>query len=289
MMTEHLNDEFDTKFCTGFDNVNTFKVVFEHLRSNSSQMKYWEGPKRTSCTPNDNKINAILSSSECKNSVFPPLVKRAPERKLSLEQEYLLVLMRLRLGLLIKDLAFRFQVSSTPVSQIWITWIKLMSKELRCLMIWPSKVQVFGTLPEAFKKLYSKVQVIIDCTEVYFETPSSLEVETNLWSDDRHHCTSKFFVAITPNGAIPWISSTYGRRTSDVYIVRNSGFLDLLEPYDTVIDDRGFKIKSDLTMKRCYLAIPPSAAKGTQMTKDDVSETNHAANVCIYVERAIAC
>ena len=55
-----------------------------------------------------------------------------------------------------------------------------MSKELRYLIIWPSKVQVFVTLPEAFKKLYPKVRVIIDCTEVDLETPSSLEVEANL-------------------------------------------------------------------------------------------------------------
>ena len=40
-------------------------------------------------------------------------------------------------------------------------------------------------------------------------------------------------------------------------------------------------------MKRCYLAIPPSAAKGTQMTKD-VSETNRVANVRIFVEKATA-
>ena len=242
----------------------------------------------TSCTPNDDKINAILSSPECKNCVVPPISKRGPEKRFSLEQEYLLVLMRLRLGLLIKDLAFRYQVSSTHVSQIWITWVKLMLKERRYLIIWPSKGEVFATLPEAFKKLYPKVFVIIYCTEVYLETPSSLEVQANLWSYYKHHCTSKFLVAITLNGAILWISSTYGGHTSDAYIVRNSGFLDLLEPYNTVMADRGFKIKSDFTMKRCYLAIPPSAAKGTQMTKDDVSEINHVANVRIYVEKAIA-
>ena len=52
--------------------------------------------------------------------------------------------------------------------------------------------------------------------------------------------------------------------------------------------DRGFKIKPDLTMKRFYLAVTPSAAKGRQMTKDDVSKTNRVANVCIFVEKAIA-
>ena len=197
--------------------------------------------------------------------------------------------MRLRLGLLIKGFVFHFQVSSTRVSQIWITWIKLMSKELRYLITWPSKGQVFATLPKAFKKLYPKVRVIIDCTEVYLETPSSLEVQANLWSDYKYHCTSKCLVAITSNGAISWISSTYRGRTGDLYIVRNSGFLDLLEPYDTVMADRGFKIKSDLTMKRCYVAISPSATKETQMTKDDVSQTNRVANVRIFVEKAIAC
>ena len=88
MTTEHLNHEFDIKFCTDFDNVNTFQVVFERLRSKSSQMKYWQGPKKTSCTPNDNKTKTILSSLECKNSVVPPPGKRGPERKLSLKQEY---------------------------------------------------------------------------------------------------------------------------------------------------------------------------------------------------------
>ena len=41
-------------------------------------------------------------------------------------------------------------------------------------------------------------------------------------------------------------------------------------------------------MKRCYLAIPQRAAKGTQMKKDDVSETNSVAHVCIFIEKAIA-
>ena len=166
-----------------------------------------------------------------------------------------------------------------------------MSKEFRYLIIWSSKSQVFTTLPDAFKKLYPKVRVITDCKEVYYETPSFLEVQANLWSDYKHHCPSKFLVAITPNGAISWILSTYGGCSNYIYIIRNSGFFDLLllKPYDTVMAGGGFKIKSDLAMKRCYLAISPSAAKGSQKTKDDVSETNCVTtNVHIFVEKVIA-
>ena len=72
-------------------------------------------------------------------------------------------------------------------------------------------------------------------------------------------------ICITANGAISWISPACGGRNSDKFIVRDSGFLDLPQPYDCVIADRGFKIKDDLLMRRCTLAIPPSAAVGNQV------------------------
>ena len=52
--------------------------------------------------------------------------------------------------------------------------------------------------------------------------------------------------------------------------------------------DCAFKVKSDLTFCRCFLAIPPSAAKGNQMTSSDIRETSKVANVRIFVEKAIA-
>ena len=52
--------------------------------------------------------------------------------------------------------------------------------------------------------------------------------------------------------------------------------------------DCGFKIKSDITFRRCFLAIPPSAAKGYQMTSSDIRETSKVANVRIFVKKAIA-
>ena len=70
-----------------------------------------------------------------------------------------------------------------------------------------------------------------------------------------------------------WISLTYGVRTSDVFIVQDLGFLDLLEPGDQVIADRSLKIKTNLVMKQCKLSIPPNPAKGNQMTSSDTKKT----------------
>ena len=43
-------------------------------------------------------------------------------------------------------------------------------------------------------------------------------------------------------------------------------FLKILEPYDQIMADRGFKIKTTLAFHQCTLAIPPSGAKGVQFT-----------------------
>ena len=100
---------------------------------------------------------------------------------------------------------------------------------------------------------------------MFLETPSSIEVQASMWSDYKQHCTSKYLVSITPNDEISQISSTYGGRTGDVYVVRNSEFLDLLE------------------VGSYHENMLSCAAKVIQITKDDVSETNRVANVCIFV------
>ena len=195
--------------------------------------------------------------------------------------------MKPRLSLLTEDLAFRFQVSSTTASSIFITWIKLKSKEFSVLIIWPSRSQIKKTLPRCFRKLYPKVRCIIDCVECFTEMPSGLDLAATMWSEYKHHYTLKALVAITPNGATSYVSPTYGGRATDIFIVKDSGFLDLLEPYDEVMGDRGFKIKEELLMRMASPCIPPSKAASMQMLPADVKKTSNIANVRIYVEQAI--
>ena len=145
------------------------------------------------------------------------LIEKRPKKKLSLEQEFLLI-MRSRLGLLQEDLAWRFQVSDTTAPKVITTWVKLLSKEFGCLIICPSKGQICATPPVCFKNIYLKTKVIINCTEMFAQTPSSLEVQSLLWSEYKHHCTFKLLICITPNGAISWTSPAYGGG-SDRFIV----------------------------------------------------------------------
>lgn len=52
----------------------------------------------------------------------------------------------------------------------------------------------------------------------------------------------------------------------------------MLQPHDFIMVDRGFKIKNDLAMYQYQLCIPPSAAKGNQMTANAVKETSNVEN-----------
>ena len=160
-----------------------------------------------------------------------------------------------------EDLAFRFDVSPGKVSQTVVTWVHLLSAELRPLIAWPSRGKLRRELPDCFKRLYPKVRTIIDCSEIFFDTPSALDVQACLWSDYKHHCTAKFLVAITPNGSISWLSPLYGGRASDIHIVRNSGFLDIFYETMYIMHTTKCSIWFTNATKRCQRNIKHSKHK----------------------------
>lgn len=104
------------------------------------------------------------------------------------------------------------------------------------------------------------------------------------WSDCKHHHTLKFLVAVTLNGEVSWISPCYG----DIFTVRDSGFLKSLDLFEIVMADCGFKIKSELMLRRRYLRFLQGQPKETQMITYDVSTTSKFANFRIFTEKATA-
>lgn len=264
-----LKNDKKVKFYTGIPTVQAFNDIFRVLQGKIQHMKHWKGPKRT-CNPVSYK--RVVSNS----------------RKLDAKQEFILCLMKLRLGLLLEDLADRFGISSTLASNIFTTWVKVLSQTIGSLVFNPPKEVVRSNLPPSFQNsTFHDVRHIVDCSEVFLEKSNNLEVAAKTWSDYKHHHTGKFLVSINPSGMINFISECWGGRVSDKVITNQSGFLDLLEPYDAVLADRGFPIREELTMKRATLLIPPGRNGVNQMTSSDVHLTKAIANRRIYIEQAI--
>lgn len=80
--------------------------------------------------------------------------------------QFFLVLVRLRLVLLLRDLAQRFSVSTTSVNRRFTAWINYMYLRLGSIIIWPSKDYITSTMPESVKEKYPNLEWIIDAFEI---------------------------------------------------------------------------------------------------------------------------
>ena len=136
---------------------------------------------------------AVFSSSL---DLFLSVMSKRTSHRLSPQDQFLLVLMKLRLAVPGKDLGYRFGVSSNRISQIFHEWINVMSRELKQLIKWPDRELIRKTLPDCFKSKYPRATCIIDCSEVFIERATSLSARSETYSNYKSHNTAKFLVAI---------------------------------------------------------------------------------------------
>ncbi|XP_071481997.1 uncharacterized protein [Diadema antillarum] len=268
---ENISTDKDVNHCTGISSKQAFEDMYKFVEPHAKTMSYWKSAK---CSRKGRPFKGTPKKS-------------GPRRKLQLKDEFLLVLMRLRLDLTVQFLALLFGIVSSTCSQIITTWLRFLAMTLKPLIVWPNRSSISLNMPIQFRKHCRNIRSIIDCTEIFIERPRSLDLQASTWSDYKKHNTIKVLVGITPNGHISFLSKAYGGRASDVAIFRESGFLSLLDPNDVVMADRGFPIQEELLLHHATLEIPPAAQGKRQMTRSKVQKTKVIANLRIHVERAI--
>ena len=121
-------------------------------------------------------------------------------------------------------------------------------------------------MPKQFKAMYPSTRVIIDCTELFVETPSFLNIQSATYSSYKHHNTFKGLVGISPTGTCTFISHLYTGGISDKEIARECGILDKLEFGDSVMADKGFDMSYECFVRGSKLNIPPFA-RSSQLSK----------------------
>ncbi|XP_012564728.2 uncharacterized protein LOC105849002 [Hydra vulgaris] len=118
---KHNKEHF--KFYTGFENFELFKVVMKFLEPEIYSLNYWGSMS----TIADNLSETSSSKT------------RGRSRILNVEEEFFMVLIRLRCAFPIEDLAIRFNISSSTTSRILITWYDFLHIKFRSIPIWPTK------------------------------------------------------------------------------------------------------------------------------------------------------
>ncbi|KAL6470559.1 hypothetical protein MHYP_G00216780 [Metynnis hypsauchen] len=124
------------------------------------------------------------------------------------------------------------------------------------------KEKVQAHLPEEFGN-FQDTQVILDCTELRCQTPSSLLLQSEVFSNYKSHCTFKALTGMAPHGAITFVSGLYAGSISDREMFRQSGIIPLLTPDMAIMVDTGFlvddlvpcKIHRPVFLKRSMLPL----------------------------------
>lgn len=189
-------------------------TISENSFENDDEMtKYYSGIKTF-------KILMIIFN------LIQDYIPHTPTTSLSKFQQFMLTLMRLKQNLELSDLAYRFGISKATSSRVFYYCINIiMAKRLDNFVFWPERDALIGKVPKCFLNSFGrKVAVIIDCFEIFIERSSNLMASVQTWSNYKHHNTIKYLMGISPQGAITFISSTWGGRTSDQHLAQNCGF-----------------------------------------------------------------
>ncbi|XP_048743288.2 uncharacterized protein LOC125656743 [Ostrea edulis] len=258
-------------FYTGFTNYKTFVSIFTALQPTATTMVRWTQMQRHSS--NIDKIKTTPFKDDCMS--------------LSLIDQFFMFMCRVRQGFPEQDLAVRFNISQASVSRILITWANYLYAMFGSLCIWPSRRIVDQNMPACFKCTYPNTRVILDCTEIKVQTPSSKVLNSETYSNYKNHTTFKSLIGITPFGSVSVVSSLYTGCISDKDISARSGIIDLIEENDQVMLDKGFLIQDLLDTKHATVVIPPFLGHKGKFSQEEVGKTHEITRLRIHVERAI--
>ena len=233
--------------------VEQFSLTQESFKDNNNKVKYYTGLPTYATLVLFNFLS--------------PCVEMGNRNALSQFQQLIVVLIKLRLNLGDKDIAFRFGVNQSTISQCFNKWIDIMFIRLKPFIKWPARDELLKTMPMDFRKNFKQCVTIIDCFEVFMERPTKLKACAQTGSNYKHHNTAKFLIGIAPQGAITFISKHWGGCASDVYIPENCGILDNLVAGDLILANRGFSIHDSAGLYCAEVKLPPFTKGKKQLSK----------------------
>lgn len=234
--------------------------------------------------PNINPITYDAPRKETQINRFP------------LSEQVFMYLCRLRNGLNLKDLAFRFNVKVQTVSTVINSVAKYMYVRLGSLSYWPHRSVIIDNMTSAYKKDFPTCLAILDCTELKTEKPSSLKQQSQCYSDYKSTNTLKALVVCDSRGSVIFVSDLFAGSISDNEIVRQCGFIEFLAKLkeighvhakDSVMADKGFLIDKDLAEIDIGINIPPFASSARPFSEAEVALTKKIASHRIHIERSI--
>ncbi|XP_038644334.1 uncharacterized protein LOC119960800 [Scyliorhinus canicula] len=176
------------RFYTGFDSITKFDAFLHFVTQDPG-----------------------VCSGKIRGNIARGRLDAGPHSTLSHADQLLLVMCRLRLGLLLQDLAYRFRISETTVSRVWLNWTEVIQTRLMQIPVTcsPKYVQAF----EPKRKLQHRggdALTLLDCTDLFFEAQSKERTPaTGPWRQPyRNHYVRRGYALVAPSGYLTFASGT---------------------------------------------------------------------------------
>lgn len=231
---------------------------------------------------NDEKFKYLTGHTKSEfDSIFVLVTTQVQDEKdfkfpnLPLREQMLLTLMKCRMNFDYFLLGIMFHLPTKKVSEVFKFWIDLLHKTLSKIDFWSLRAQA--------DNLYT---VVLDCTEIPIQKPTSPEEQQITWSSYKNTNTFKALIGTDERGMVTYVSEVYGGAMTDNLVVKKSTILNYLQRGDYVLSDRGFET-SDLLAERGIILNKPPNKKGPQMPENEVAQTRVIASRRVHVERVI--
>ena len=257
-------NDADFYAATGLPNYSVFQALEKYFRSKAERMIWW----REDESPVRKRIYNLR------------------KRRISIEDQFFAVLVRIRTATSVRELARRLNIKRSFFSIMYTTWINFLYMELSDLMRYTTARGVRHGAVEF--KHFPNTRMVVDCAEVFTQRPSD-RTSKELLSCIYKNCSSiKFLVGTSPNGAVLYVAKLPGGRPRDEVILYDaSDCLDLLQPGEAVMAGRGFFREEDVTALGCKLYVPPPTTKGLQLSASEDTRAKRIAAARAHTESVI--
>ena len=207
-------------------NFKTESFDIKNIIRNPSQFQYL-------CGLSSDQFNLVYECLQPYTHLipYPDCISNNNKRSVDTKTELFSVLTICRHGLHQGVMAFMLKKSKSTMQRIFIGWVMFISTIFNQLDLKPTQGFLLKKMPKSFIETgHGLTDLVIDATEFKFQSASSFELNSLMFSNYKNTTTGKALIGISPHGMGLLFSDIYPGSISDSEITIKSGALHLVEP-----------------------------------------------------------
>jgi hypothetical protein len=143
-------------------------------------------------------------------------------------------------------------------------------------------------VPTDFKAKFPTTRIIVDGTECPIKQPKASRAHQATFSSYKSRNTVTILDRSTPGGLVNVVSDAYGGWTSDRQIVEHSNIVQLCEPGDSVMADKGFNVQDLFARMDVTVNLPTFFKKRNRISGKIILSNRKVSSKLVHIERIIS-